>query len=329
MSDSKKIKDSAYTVFNAVDARVSKPVLGSDGAAAWQNFRADTKQPQSHHGSVAPTAPLKAADRAAGFASWKEERQNEAAVRRQAGEAAVNAGYTQFEKDGKDNDTMTKKERQRIEKRLMAEDQEYFLPSKTWQGPKWDYVFTTKAHHGTGYFFDGMDSLKKLRGEITVEEQQAVMNASSTSEDAAGVGVSHQKRPVAATQEDTKVEKTTHSSSSDEPKKKKKKKKKSTPAAPVMVHDPHNPREQVAAALQKRLLQQQSQGGWEEAVDATTGKTYYYHRASGERSWERPPSLQDDNDWQTATDAATGKTYYYNTATGATAWERPPAAFSG
>ena len=44
MSDSKK--DSAYTVFNAVDARVSKPVLGSDGAAAWQNFRSDTKQPQ-------------------------------------------------------------------------------------------------------------------------------------------------------------------------------------------------------------------------------------------------------------------------------------------
>jgi len=311
-SNSKK-NDTAYAVFSSVDSRVAKPVLGSDGAAAWQHFQSNNKSNNNRTGttkktvSVAPTAPLKAVDRAAGFTSWHDERQNEERVRQQAGEAAVNAGYTQFQakNDTDDSSKLTKKERQRIEKRLLAEDQEYFFPSKKWQGPKWDYVFTTKPHHGTGYFFDGMDSLKKLRGEITDEQEASAAAQKLSSEE--------QNNNTTTDLADDETEK---------PKKKRKKSKKAAAAAAVtIVNDPTNPLQQVAEALQKKRQQQQQQQQqqWQTAVDPSTGKTYYYNPLSGERSWDKPLPAG----WQVATDATTGKEYYYNPDTGITAWERP------
>lgn len=297
-SDSKK-NETAYTAFSSVDARVAKPVLGSDSAAAWQSFQS-TNKTVFKKSSVAPTAPLKAADRAAGFTSWREERQNEERVRELAGEAAVNAGYTQFKaKDDDDDSKLTKKERQRIEKRLLGEDQDYFIPSKTWQGPKWDYVFTTKPHHGTGYYFDGMDSLKRLRnaekkgnGRINADESKK----RSSEEHSVTAAINLQ-------------------ADDQEPKKKKKKSKKGATAVTI-VHDPTNPLQQVAEALQKKRQEQQQ---WQTAVDPSTNKTYYYNPLSGERSWDKPLPVG----WQVATDATTGKEYYYNADTGVTAWERP------
>ena len=302
--------DTSYSVFSSVDARVAKPVLGSDGAAAWQNFR-QQKQAKQTPTSVAPKAPLKALDRAVGYTSWQQERQHEERVRAQDGEKAVNAGYTHFAT--KNNSALTKKERKRIQQRLIGDDQDYFLPSKTWQGPKWDYVFTTKQSHGTGYFFDGMDSLNRLLQE---EEQQPIV-------DSKGNEASSSSTPAPSGPLDKPIKKkrsaslTSPATQSDG---KKKKKTKAASTTTVMIQsDPTNPLQQVAAALQAQKQQHQQQNAWEQAVDSASGKPYYYNRVSGELSWE--PPLPPG--WQQASDPDTGKPYYFHKDTGVVVWERP------
>ena len=301
-SSSKETEGTAYTVFASVDARVGKPVLGSDGAAAWQNFRnsnsSNSNSSNSNKTSVAPTAPLKAGDRAAGFASWRDERHHEARMRAQAGDADLNAGYTHFA-PAPSSDAMTTKERRRVEQRGIGKDQDYFVPAKTWQGAKWDYVFTTKQGHGTGYFFDGMDSLKQLR---------AGSNSSSTTEQQFETENSHSKKRLEPDPPATKASKP-----------KKSKKKAASVAAVTVLSDPTNPLQQVAAALQSQRQAQQQQTDWDQAVDPVTKKHYYYNRTTGERTWEAPLPWG----WQTATDPDTEKPYYYHAETGVTVWEKP------
>jgi WW domain len=291
-----KDKESAYTAFNAVDGLVSKPVLGSDGAAAWQQFRSTNNLKSSKN--VAPTAPLKAVDRAAGFTSWKEERANEQSIRQSSGAAALQAGYTDFAQKN-DCGQLSKKERLRIEQRLIGEDQEYFIPAKTFEGWKLDYVYTTKETHGTGYYYDGMDSLKKLQsGEGSIAAKDAIASVTATKE---------QQDTAAVEAGDSKKKDT------ENPPKAKKRKKQRAP--PVIVHDPNNPLEQVARRLAER--HGQLPPGWETATDTSSQKSYYYNRATGERTWEKPSV------WKTAHDSASNKNYYYNTVTGETVWEKP------
>lgn len=309
---------SSYTVFNEVDARVGKSVVGSDGAAAWQLFRSHPnnnnkkKDYVSQHTSVAPTAPLKALDRANGVSSWQEERQKEIQIRQMTGAAMMNVGYTEF-KSKPDDNGMTKKERRRIEKRLIGEDQEYYIPSQTWQGPRWDYVFTTKEQHGTGYYYDGMDSLKKLKGEITEEEE---LNMKKASLEFSSTNKKRSQDTIDPTS--CKEEESTSQSCSSILKKKKKIKHRQ---GPVIVTDPTNPLELVAAALQQKQQQH-----WESAVDYATGKTYYYNRATGERSWEKPLPTgwqKANTDNENNIKEGTGKVYYYNVVTGETSWDVP------
>lgn len=65
--------------------------------------------------------------------------------------------------------------------------------------------------------------------------------------------------------------------------------------------------------------------GWYQAKDATYHQTYYYHPASGERSWTRPKSALPAG-WTEGKDPVSGVTYYYSAASGQTQWERPTAA---
>lgn len=285
MTDSKKKQETPFTVFAAVDKAVSKDIIGSDGAARWQSFQADNASALQKTSHVAPTAPLKHSDRASGITSWEQERSVEEKARKESGTAPMNNGYTKFaEKPSMDNP----KERKRIEERRIGANQQYFFPSSTFTGWKWDYVFTTKEKRGTGYYFDGMDSLKEQRGEL--------------------------KRPLVPS---------SPSSSDPQPMNKKPKKtKKEKPAAPVILSDPTNPREQVMATLAAR--QNPSSGlppDWSSAIDPTSNKTYYFHRTSGERSWEKPSLWKE----VTTKDAATGqeKVYYYNSITRETRWDKP------
>jgi hypothetical protein len=311
-----KGEKAAYDAFNAVDALVSKPVMGSDGASRWQDFRADHKQiyELAARPSVAPMAPLKVSDRKAGFGSWNEERQNEVAVRTTAGDAALNAGYTNFQH--KNNETAEelarKKHEKQVRKRVRPEEEPYYIKSTaddddgdiTFQGHKFDYIFTTKDKK-TGYYWDGMDSVKRLdQGDSPADDTNT-----------------HGKK-----QEETAE---TNSATTEQPKKKKRKKVK----APVIIDDPNNPMEQVAAAIQRRQLAVTgaTSGGaaggaaWETALDPTSGKTYYFCRATGERKWEKPEpeTLPLPLGWQSAKDPNTGKEYFYHAASGETRWERP------
>ena len=298
MASSSEKRKSAYDAFNAVDKLVAKPVVGSDGAASWQQFRKNNKQYTSKLGSsVAPTAPLKAVDRATGMKTWQEERLNEAKIRESSGDASLNAGYTTFQNKNAAEEAAARKKRKLIEARVRPDDKEYFVPTKSFQGWKFDYVFTTKDR-GTGYYWDGMDSVKRLRGEL-------------------------KEIPPTSTQADDEINESCDKVTSTEGTTKKKKRKKE---GPVIVDDPSNPMEQVAVVLQQRNYQSETLPvGWEAAKDPTSGKVYYYNRTSGERQWDKPEVKEATlpEGWSIAKDPTTGKEYYYHEKTKETRWERP------
>ena len=276
--------------------------MGSDGAAAWQDFRQGNVVSKTTS-SVAPKAPLKAADRAAGFASWEEERQVEHQTRKDAGEASMHVGYTTFKAKNTAAEAAERKQKARIEKRIRPDEVAYFLPAKNgFMGWKFDYIFTTRDR-GTGYYWDGTDSVKKLRGELTVKEPAQEIASGARAQPSGG------------------------NVDESAPKQRKKKKRKKL-QGPTIINDPNNPMEQIAAALQKKNRQMDLPSGWEAAKDANSDKMYYYNRQTGERSWEQPGTKANEKDslpsgWSAAKDPTTGKEYYFHSSTKETRWERP------
>jgi hypothetical protein len=281
-------------------------VIGSDGAASWQNFQ---KEGKHQHKSVAPNIPLKKADRLAGITSLDDERTREQEIREEAGKSGESVGYTVFKRKNEAEEAAARKKRKQIENRIRPDEKEYFIKAESFEGFKFDYVFTTRDR-GTGYYWDGMDSLKKLNGtgDFPIEPN----------EEAEGEAAVQEKKP----------------------KKKKKKKKKHAASAPMIIDDPNNPLEQVANAIRRRNEALQAPhsalmglpAGWEKATDST-GKMYYFCRTTGERQWEVPTAPASSTPaaavvaplppgWSVAKDATTGKEYFYHT-NGETRWERP------
>jgi hypothetical protein len=325
---------SSFDAFAKVDELVSKPVLGSDGAASWQNFRRDhgvASKVYSSKVEVAPKAPLKKADRVA-FTSWEEERSHENQIRKNAGHTQTGSGYTVFKKKHNPEEAAERKRRKQIEKRIRPDDQEYFIPSQTFKGWKMDYIFTTRIDRGgTGYYWDGHDSIKSLKNglkeEISHPQDDDNNNNNNNNNNQEGVT--------------TKTDKVILST------KPKNKKRKKDQAPPVFVSDPNNPMEQVQAILWQRRSQVLSMTTTKTTttttttttnclgMDPTTGKVYYFHRATGQQSWEKPaipPSEQEPvesktdtllpDGWMSAVDSVSGKTYYYHT-NGETRWDKP------
>ena len=276
----------------------------------------------SHRPSVAPKAPLKKLDKVgAGFSSWEDEQKHEAAVRKAAGDAELGSGYTHFSRKNDTEEAAQRKIQKMIESRTRPDDKEYFIPKATFAGWKFDYIFTTREGRGTGYFWDGMDSIKKLKGELKDEPKSKGDNDHDSKQ---STGKRSNNNVDDSKEKDEK---------SNHPKKKKKRKKN---AGPIIVEDPNNPLEQVSRIIQQRnqaLDQTPLPAGWEAAVDPTSRKTYYFQRATGKRSWEKP-ALEDSSElsgqsqddlpdgWKAAKDASSGKTYYYHT-NGTTVWEKP------
>lgn len=290
---------SAYDAFAAVDKLVAKPVLGSDGAASWQEFRKETKE--LHRETVAPTLQVKRADRlGSGFATLAEERSHENKIRSEAGDAVLGSGYTSFKQKNNAEEAAERKRRKLIEKKIRPDKKPYFQASEIFTGWRFDYVFTTRDR-GTGYYWDGTDSLKKLQG---IEE----FPGNST------------QQPNDSDQRNDMVSK----AASAEKKRKREKKLQVT-----MLHDPQNPLEQVANAIRRRnaALEAPPFGvsslptGWDKASDPATGKIYYFNCLTGQRQWE-PPNDELPIGWKSATDATSGKTYYYH-INGETKWVKP------
>eukprot|EP00551_Chaetoceros_affinis_P004469 CAMPEP_0203673576 /NCGR_PEP_ID=MMETSP0090-20130426/13051_1 /ASSEMBLY_ACC=CAM_ASM_001088 /TAXON_ID=426623 /ORGANISM="Chaetoceros affinis, Strain CCMP159" /LENGTH=370 /DNA_ID=CAMNT_0050539265 /DNA_START=33 /DNA_END=1142 /DNA_ORIENTATION=- len=362
---------SSHSAFSSIDALASKPILGSDGAASWQEFRNQSKSSSASSGGngggiakrtmmsrgTAPHMPVKKTDKlGTGFRSIAEEREHEEKMRDESNDAKMNSGYTTFKRKQDRAELMERKKRKMIEERIRPDDVKYFIPAETFQGWKEDYVFTTKSR-GVGYYWDGMDSLKKLNGV-----ESYVGSGVSTGEGNAD----NSSAPTKETGDviDSKLKK----------KKKKKKKKKDGITASDEV-DTNNPMEQVLSAMRRRTeLQSRPPGSsnqiametkavltgtislstlqnsvqsatilngsetaelarydWEAAVDPSSGKTYFFSRKSGERQWDNPieklrrsQGSHDTGDklpdgWRPAKDAA-GRTYYYHRESGKTSW---------
>ena len=282
-------KGSAYDAFSTVDSLVSKPIMGSDGAASWQQFQSSTKHQQSRN--VAPHIPLKRADKLSGMKSIQEERRNEEKIRISGGDSKMGSGYTVFKRKGHDRGEIAERKRLKcVEERTRPEDAKYYIKAETFGGWKEDYVFTTRDR-GTGYFWDGMDSVKKLKGASLPGTE----NASSLNKDDA-------EQPA------KKVKK--------KKKKKDKKSKKEQQTAPqsdlpsgwAEAIDPtsgknyyynhqlnktvwEKPTSTSGNEMQEIIKDKDGEkgsNGWEEAKDPSTGKTYNYNRSLNKTTWERP-----------------------------------------
>lgn len=335
-------KSSSFTAFNDVDETVAKPVLGSDGAARWQDFRGGSKAPKSF--SVAPSMPLKKLDRALGTTSIRDEQVNEAKIRKDAGDREAGSGYTTFKRKSDHEEHAERKKKKLILDKVRPDDVSYFMPAEEFEGYKFDYVFTKRDNRGLGYYWDGTDSARKETGLPPIHSESGdIVNDKNT-----------------ATEKEKK------------PKTKKKKKKIREPI--FLPDDEFNPMEQVALAIRRReqamgappsslfgsatntkadaaalganssaldlaspdaeqpLETELIAAGWESTKDPSSGKTYFFQRSTNERSWTKPDlpksvsggnsdgSLPDG--WKSAKDPKSGKVYYHHTS-GKTSWEMP------
>jgi len=318
---------SSFSVLNDVDEQTSKSVLGSDGAARWQDFKQGSKIKLTSN--VAPAIPLKKLDRALGTKSISDERAVEAKIRKDAGDRVLGAGYTEFKRRNDHEEIAAQKKRKLILDRVRPDDQPYFFPAETFQGSKFDYVFTTKSR-GTGYYWDGWDSMKKELGEEKPGSTKESIDTLLTGDEQVCQVNSNEKKKT----------------------KKKKRKLHET----IVESDEWNPFEQVAQALRRKqaahngaapsqkrdvsisdavalgassneLKSTNKQAsdlpsGWESAKDPSSGKTYYFCRATAERTWEKPVSDQLPAGWESTTDPISAKTYYYH-SDGRTSWTKP------
>lgn len=319
-------KESSYTTWSGVDDLVAKPVLGSDGAASWQNFVKDSDKimrsrlssslsssnPQNH--STAPQMMLKKADKHI-FSNLHEERAHEEKMREQKGSESMGSGYTHFKKRGLDEGEEELSEA--LTPRIRPDNKTYYYPTETFEGYKEDYIFTTR-HRGTGYYWDGMDSLRKrIRMQNGTVSEEATIT-----------------QPETSPPKTEKIHKT----------KRKKEKLNGVPD----TDDPNinNPYEQVADAIRKRNEKVALASiGWVATIDPSTQKTYYYNSKTRETTWDNPllpkqkehqkqkSSQSKDMEgaetnklpkgWKSTLDKASGKVYYYNTVTKETSWKIP------
>eukprot|EP00929_Paragymnodinium_shiwhaense_P036510 TRINITY_DN19560_c0_g1_i1.p1 TRINITY_DN19560_c0_g1~~TRINITY_DN19560_c0_g1_i1.p1 ORF type:complete len:599 (+),score=161.50 TRINITY_DN19560_c0_g1_i1:114-1910(+) len=67
-------------------------------------------------------------------------------------------------------------------------------------------------------------------------------------------------------------------------------------------------------------------GHWQTALDASSGRRYYYNRETGISQWQAPVAAEAETlpgDWRVAVDAHTGRRYYYNLVSRQSSWEKP------
>lgn len=284
MSKSKK-QTSAYDVFSAVDALVSKPVLGSDGAASWQEFKAGTKDKSR---GVAPHLPLKKTDKLAGVRSIEDERKQEQRIREMNDERPMGSGYTVFKRKNTQETAAERKRRKRIQERSRPDDKLYFIKSDTFVGWKEDYIFTTRDG-STGYYWDGMDSLKQLNAD-----EHAATDVGSTKDPDKPASSKKKKSKDKISQDSHKQLESSATcpelpegwASAIDPTTGKTYYYNLT-LNKTMWDIPNNDKNEKQTKKSGDVHEVLPQG-WEMAKDPSTGMTYFYNRLLNKTSWERP-----------------------------------------
>eukprot|EP00592_Proboscia_alata_P013715 CAMPEP_0194386128 /NCGR_PEP_ID=MMETSP0174-20130528/84642_1 /TAXON_ID=216777 /ORGANISM="Proboscia alata, Strain PI-D3" /LENGTH=310 /DNA_ID=CAMNT_0039174989 /DNA_START=28 /DNA_END=956 /DNA_ORIENTATION=- len=292
----------SFSAFSEIDNLVSKPVIGSDGALSWQNWRNEAKgiNKSTASLSVAPNLPMKQIDRKnTGFQNFDQERENEMAVRKTMGDVAVGEGYTVFKRK-EHEDKLARNESNttniQLQKRTRPPDAIYFMQAKTFEGWKHDYIFTTKDGRGTGYFWDGWDT---ARGVLETQ-------------------------PKSSKEGDADSNKTRT--------KKKKRKKGYDPHDASSLFQPdesNHPMTQVAEAIaraaqaasskssaecnnashparQKQVDVSLDEAGWSSAVDSGTQKVYYFNKLTKETRWDHPLGGVLPPGWNSVKDKESG-----------------------
>jgi hypothetical protein len=101
----------------------------------------------------------------------------------------------------------------------------------------------------------------------------------------------------------------------------------STSEAPSTSSPPGTASGSQPLSLPPALANKPLKAGWKAAV-SSSGKTYWYHRASGQTTWVCPVEGEEQvelpPDWKQAT-SSSGQSYFYNARTKETTWVRPTA----
>ncbi|KAK1745053.1 hypothetical protein QTG54_004344 [Skeletonema marinoi] len=264
---------SSFSVLNDVDEQTSKTILGSDGAARWQDFRSGSK--------IKATTKIRSG---LGTQSISDERATEAKIRKDAGDRELHAGYTEFQRKNDHEEIAAQKKRKLIVDRVRPDDMPYFLPAETFEGFKFDYVFTTKSR-GTGYYWDGWDSMKRELGE---DKPDANNDTSDT----------------LVTAEDDQVN----------PKVKKKKKKKRKLQETIIESDQFNPMEQVNIALRRKQAALNASAPTQRR-EVSVSDAVALGASSNELKSTAKEALTESealpSGWECANDPNSGKTYYF------------------
>jgi len=280
-------KPSSYDAFSTVDSLVSKPVLGSDGAASWQEFQSSKTKHKSRN--IAPHIPLKRADKLSGFKSIEDERRMEEKNRIVGGDRKMGSGYTAFKRKGGGHEKGEIAERKRlklVKERIMPEGQKYFIKAATFGGWKEDYVFTTRDR-GTGYYWDGMDSIKKLEGKDSVSADTSE-STQITSNQTTKKAKKKKKKKLKKSKDKENSTETSPDQQSD------------LPSGWAEAIDPTSGKTYYYnVALNQTVWERpenikegdDDEKSWEEAKDPSTGKTYYFNRSLNKTTWVRPDCL--------------------------------------
>ena len=283
--------------FRKVDDLVSKPILGSDGAQAWQSFaeseqgnRAQKQKQQQRIGSSsssaaasgAPQAPLKAQERAMGYQTWQDEQRDEAKRRNDGTGGTKTTGtptYTHFKQ----------KQPQPHQKKRKND-------------PRGD-LHQEKNEIDN----DDHDGDRKITSATDAATDDAATDAAATAKDHEG---------------DHNVDVVDHDGTAIMKRNKSKRNKSKTTQKPIILHDPMHPLEQVSAAMmmiQQQQLQHQSQQRASTTTTTTTSTSTRNHVVGRD---DAPNDALPDG-WKCTTDPNTGEVYYYQSITGQTSWTKP------
>jgi len=298
-SSSSSKQTSSFAAFREVDDLVSKPVFGSDGSASWQEF----KKTQRRDGpSVAPSLPMKrAAQLGTGFTTLEQERDYENKIRAESGDAILGSGYTSFKRKVDPNELAEKKRVKKVMERIRPDNAIYYIPSITFQGWREDYVFTTRER-GVGYYWDGMDSYKKLLSTQNVNEE------SKDNSSQVAVQTTSNKSIHGKTATNTKAHDGISSIST---------------STPTSLHNHHSEiNSSTAQVATQELVNQVLAAG---ISSKKTPSTADIDRAilTGSTSLSRIMAKSTGKQWESAQDPVSGREYYFCRSTGESTWEKP------